>query len=106
MFVVPLILSIFKEYGCLFTYADNSLKLLTQLFLLQYNVALPPAILSRFDLVYVMIDEPDDMTDYHIAHHIVRVHQHHEDALSPAFTTAELKRYIGYAKSLKPRVSH
>ncbi|MQL92941.1 hypothetical protein Taro_025561 [Colocasia esculenta] len=72
---------------------------------LKYNVALPPAILSRFDLVYVMIDEPDDNTDYHIAHHIVRVHQKHEDALAPAFTTAELKRYIAYAKSLKPKLS-
>ncbi|XP_023003527.1 DNA replication licensing factor MCM6 isoform X1 [Cucurbita maxima] len=72
---------------------------------LKYNVALPPAILSRFDLVYVMIDDPDDQTDYHIAHHIVRVHQKHEDALSPAFTTAELKRYIAYAKTLKPKLS-
>ncbi|KAB1221601.1 DNA replication licensing factor MCM6 [Morella rubra] len=67
---------------------------------LKYN-----AILSRFDLVYVMIDDPDDQTDYHIAHHIVRVHQKHEDALSPAFTTAELKRYIAYAKTLKPKLS-
>lgn len=72
---------------------------------LKYNVALPPAILSRFDLVYVMIDDPDDQTDYHIAHHIVRVHQKREEALSPAFTTAELKRYIAYAKTLKPKLS-
>ncbi|KAL0399665.1 UNVERIFIED_CONTAM: DNA replication licensing factor MCM6 [Sesamum radiatum] len=72
---------------------------------LKYNVALPPAILSRFDLVYVMIDDPDDQVDYHIAHHIVRVHQKREDALSPAFTTAELKRYISYAKTLKPKLS-
>ncbi|CAL9119348.1 unnamed protein product [Musa textilis] len=72
---------------------------------LKYNVALPPAILSRFDLVYIMIDEPDENIDYHIAHHIVRVHQKREDALAPAFTTAELKRYIAYAKSLKPQLS-
>ncbi|RVW91478.1 DNA replication licensing factor MCM6 [Vitis vinifera] len=71
---------------------------------LKYNVALPPAILSRFDLVYVMIDDPDDQIDYHIAHHIVRVHQKHEDALSPAFTTAQLKRYFAYAKTLKPKL--
>ncbi|KAL6517144.1 MCM DNA helicase complex subunit mcm6 [Orobanche hederae] len=71
---------------------------------LKYNVALPPAILSRFDLVYVMIDDPDDQTDYHIAHHIVRVHQKREDALSPAFTTAQVKRYISYAKTLKPKL--
>nr|XP_023919269.1 DNA replication licensing factor MCM6-like [Quercus suber] len=41
-------------------------------FCIEYNVALPPAILSRFDLVYVMIDDPNDQTDYHIAHHIRR----------------------------------
>jgi len=74
-------------------------------FFFQYNVALPPAILSRFDLVYVMIDDPDDQTDYHIAHHIVRVHQKREAALAPAFSTAELKRYIAYAKTLKPKVN-
>ncbi|XP_007040968.2 PREDICTED: DNA replication licensing factor MCM6 [Theobroma cacao] len=72
---------------------------------LKYNVALPPAILSRFDLVYVMIDDPDDQTDYHIAHHIVRVHQKREEALAPAFTTAQLKRYITYAKTLKPKLT-
>lgn len=72
---------------------------------LKYNVALPPAILSRFDLVYVMIDEPDENTDYHIAHHIVRVRQMREDALAPEFTVAELKRYIAYGKSLKPQLS-
>uniref|UniRef100_F6HJI1 DNA replication licensing factor MCM6 n=1 Tax=Vitis vinifera TaxID=29760 RepID=F6HJI1_VITVI len=72
---------------------------------LKYNVALPPAILSRFDLVYVMIDDPDDQIDYHIAHHIVRVHQKHEEALAPAFTTAQLKRYFAYAKTLKPKLS-
>nr|VDD37724.1 unnamed protein product [Brassica oleracea] len=72
---------------------------------LKYNVNLPPAILSRFDLVYVMIDDPDELTDYHIAHHIVRVHQKHEAALSPEFTTVQLKRYIAYAKTLKPKLS-
>ncbi|KAL1833834.1 hypothetical protein ACET3Z_003485 [Daucus carota] len=72
---------------------------------LKYNVALPPAILSRFDLVYVMIDDPDDQTDYHIAHHIVRVHQKREAAISPTFSTAQLKRYIAYAKTLKPKLS-
>ncbi|KAG6404418.1 hypothetical protein SASPL_136664 [Salvia splendens] len=72
---------------------------------LKYNVALPPAILSRFDLVYVMIDDPDDQTDYHIAHHIVRVHQKREEALSPAFTTTQLKQYISYAKTLKPKLT-
>lgn len=74
--------------------------------LVQYNVALPPAILSRFDLVYVMIDDPDDQTDYNIAHHIVRVHQKRENAVDPPFSTAQVKRYITYAKTLKPKVCY
>lgn len=72
---------------------------------LKYNVALPPAILSRFDLVHVMIDEPDDIMDYNVARHIVRVHQHQEEALSPEFATVQLQRYIAYARSLKPQLS-
>ncbi|KAF8388619.1 hypothetical protein HHK36_027296 [Tetracentron sinense] len=63
----------------------------------------PPTILSRFDLVYVIIGDLDDQMDYHIAHHIVRVNKKHEDALAPAFTTVLLKCYIVFAKSLKPK---
>lgn len=72
--------------------------------ILQYNVALPPAILSRFDLVYVMIDDPDDTTDYNIANHIVDVHKNGNVAASKMFTTAQLKRYIAFAKTKKPKV--
>lgn len=100
-----LIFNFFSCYLCKALLTEIMLDCDVHLFLLyQYNVALPPAILSRFDLVYIMIDEPDDNTDYHIAHHIVRVRQKREDALAPPFTTAELKRYFAYAKSLKPQV--
>lgn len=51
-----------------------------------------------------MIDDPDDQTDYNIAHHIVRVHQKRENPVDPPFTTAQVKRYIMYAKTLKPKV--
>eukprot|EP00250_Pteridium_aquilinum_P008956 c18338_g1_i1 orf=152-2668(+) len=72
---------------------------------LKYNVALPPAILSRFDLVHVMIDEPDDDLDYNIARHIVSVHQRQEEALSAEFTLAQLQRYIAFARMLKPKLT-
>ncbi|PWA46554.1 DNA replication licensing factor Mcm6 [Artemisia annua] len=49
---------------------------------LKYKVALPPAILSTFDLLCVMIDDPDDTTDFHLASHIIRVHQKREEAVS------------------------
>lgn len=51
-----------------------------------------------------MIDDPDDQTDYNIAHHIVRVHQKRENPVDPPFSTAQVKRYIMYAKTLKPKV--
>lgn len=38
------------------------------------NVNLPPAILSRFDLVHVMVDEVDAAADHNLASHIVSVH--------------------------------
>ncbi|KAF3635584.1 DNA replication licensing factor MCM6 [Capsicum annuum] len=71
----------------------------------QYNVALPPAILSRFDLVYVMIDDPTDQTHYNIVYHIVKVHQKRENLVDPHFSTAQVKRYIMYAKILKAKLS-
>ncbi|KAL3687903.1 hypothetical protein R1sor_014212 [Riccia sorocarpa] len=72
---------------------------------LKYNVALPPAILSRFDLVHIMIDEPDEMLDYNIAQHIVSVHQRQEEAIAPEFTTAQLQRYIAVARVKKPELT-
>ena len=74
---------------------------------LKYNLAMPPAILSRFDLVHVMIDEPDEVSDFSIARHIVSVHQKRadSDALRAPYSTSQLQRYIRYARSIKPRIS-
>ncbi|CAM6097164.1 unnamed protein product [Calypogeia fissa] len=72
---------------------------------LKYNVALPPAILSRFDLVHIMIDEPDEVLDSNIAQHIVSVHQRQDEALAPEFSTAQLQRYIAVGRAKKPELS-
>lgn len=72
---------------------------------LQYNVALPPAILSRFDLVHVMVDTPDVTQDYSVAKHIVSVHQSRDAAIHPEFSTLQLQKYIKYARAIKPEVS-
>lgn len=67
-------------------------------------MALPPAILSRFDLVHIMIDEPDEVVDFNIATHIVSVHQRQDQALTPEFSTAQLQRYIAVGRAHKPEV--
>lgn len=38
------------------------------------NVNLPAPILSRFDLILMMLDEPDEEVDHDIAWHIVNLH--------------------------------
>ncbi|GJP72404.1 hypothetical protein CLOP_g3140 [Closterium sp. NIES-67] len=72
---------------------------------LRYNVALPPAILSRFDLVHVMLDTPDPVHDYSVARHILSVHQSRDRALQPEFSTLQLQKYIKFARSIRPEIS-
>eukprot|EP00891_Asterochloris_glomerata_P009792 jgi/Astpho2/9792/e_gw1.00149.18.1_t len=72
---------------------------------MKYNVALPPAILSRFDLMHVMLDEPDDTNDENIARHIVLVHQRRERAFNVPYSMAQIQRYIRYARSIKPELT-
>mmetsp|Transcript_2637 Transcript_2637/g.4428 ORF Transcript_2637/g.4428 Transcript_2637/m.4428 type:complete len:857 (-) Transcript_2637:354-2924(-) len=75
---------------------------------LKYNVALPAPILSRFDLVHVMVDEIDDVVDYNIATHIVNVHERQlagmegSDLIDVPYSQIQLQRYIRYARAMAP----
>lgn len=70
---------------------------------LKYNVNLPPAILSRFDLLHVMVDEVNPAVDEAIAYHILASHREEEN--KPAYTQTELQHYIRYARALKPKLT-
>ena len=72
---------------------------------LRHNLSLPPAILSRFDLVHVMIDEPDEFHDYTLARHIVSLHQRRETAVNVDYSLEKLQRYIRYARTIKPKMT-
>jgi DNA replication licensing factor MCM7 len=52
------------------------------------NINLPPALLSRFDLLWLILDRADMESDLEMARHVVHVHQNLE---SPAlgFTPLE-----------------
>ena len=56
-------------------------------------------------MMHVMVDEPDEDMDMHIATHIVKVHQSRERAFSVPYTMAQVQRYIKYARSIKPQIS-
>jgi len=75
---------------------------------LRQNLNLTSAIMSRFDLFFVVLDEQDDKLDCAIAQHIVSLHQHSSLAATqstPPYTTSELQRYIRYARTVKPRLT-
>jgi DNA replication licensing factor MCM6 len=72
---------------------------------LKHNLSLPAPILSRFDLVHVMIDEPDEFRDYALARHIVSLHQRRENAVTADYALPQLQRYIRYARTIRPKLT-
>jgi DNA replication licensing factor MCM7 len=42
------------------------------------NINLPPALLSRFDLMFLLLDKQNDEADAKLARHITHVHQHNK----------------------------
>ncbi|KAJ3414676.1 MCM DNA helicase complex subunit mcm6 [Chytridiales sp. JEL 0842] len=72
---------------------------------LKQNVAMSPPIMSRFDLFFVVLDEGDETTDTNVAQHLVGFHQGQESALEPPYSTAEVQRYLKYARAVKPKLT-
>lgn len=69
---------------------------------LKSNLTISPAIMSRFDLMFVVLDKNDDISDTNIATHIVNVHQRKDQALHPDYTQHEIQRYIRFARTIRP----
>eukprot|EP01025_Chloroclados_australasicus_P012383 TRINITY_DN15699_c0_g1_i1.p1 TRINITY_DN15699_c0_g1~~TRINITY_DN15699_c0_g1_i1.p1 ORF type:complete len:444 (-),score=73.23 TRINITY_DN15699_c0_g1_i1:24-1205(-) len=76
---------------------------------IRYNVNLTPAILSRFDLLYIMVDEPNEAVDYNIAQHLCKLHADMEanqnDVANDKYSKSEMQPYFKYAKSINPVVT-
>jgi len=76
---------------------------------LKANVNISPAIMSRFDLFFVILDECNPETDELIARHIID--NHRGDVASglpshvPPFTQEQLLKYIKFAKTLNPVIT-
>lgn len=65
------------------------------------QINFPPALISRFDLIFILRDIPDRKRDDMIAGHILQTHK------DPKKTKTELsgdfvKKYIAYAKTIQP----
>ncbi|MDH5753586.1 MAG: minichromosome maintenance protein MCM [Candidatus Bathyarchaeota archaeon] len=66
------------------------------------NISLPVTILSRFDLIFVLRDEPNKEADSKMSEHILEIHRRGSSPVEPPIPTELLRKYIGYAKGIKP----
>ncbi|MFX1504700.1 MAG: minichromosome maintenance protein MCM [Promethearchaeota archaeon] len=70
------------------------------------NLNLPPTILSRFDLIFVLEDKPDLKEDHDLATHVLRLHKSQTLSVSPPIEQDLLRKYIAYARrEIQPRLS-
>ncbi|KAG5880468.1 hypothetical protein JTB14_000573 [Gonioctena quinquepunctata] len=71
---------------------------------IEQNIQLPAALLSRFDLLWLIQDKADRDNDLKLAEHITYVHQHskHPDTLVPALDMNIMRKYIAMSKMMEP----
>ncbi|KAF5101645.1 hypothetical protein D0Z03_000558 [Geotrichum reessii] len=72
---------------------------------LRANINMSAPIMSRFDLFFVVLDDPNERIDTKLADHIVQLHMMEDEAINPPFTTEQLQRYIRYARTFKPKMT-
>lgn len=66
------------------------------------NINLPTTILSRFDLIFLIKDLPEQEVDQKMAEHILKLHQTGAAPIEPPVPPEMLKKYISYARQIKP----
>lgn len=68
------------------------------------QINFPPALMSRFDLIFVLRDIPDKKLDDLIADHILQTHKDKTKTVTE-LTTDFMKKYIAYAQAHKPTLT-
>ncbi|XP_057496096.1 DNA replication licensing factor MCM4 [Actinidia eriantha] len=71
------------------------------------NIHLPPTLLSRFDLIYLILDKADEQTDRRLARHVVALHfENPESSQEDVLNIQTLTAYVSYArKHIHPQLS-
>lgn len=69
---------------------------------LRQNLNFSAPIMSRFDVFFVVRDEPKEHVDRNLAEHIVNVHMNRDEAVQPELSTEQLQRYIQFARTFRP----
>jgi DNA replication licensing factor MCM4 len=70
------------------------------------NIQLPPTLLSRFDLIYLILDNPNVEHDRRLAQHLVGLYYETPNVVQPPMDHALLRDYIEYAReNIHPEIS-
>ena len=70
------------------------------------NIQLPPTLLSRFDLIYLILDAPNVEHDRRLAQHLVGLYYETPNVVEPPLDQALLRDYIEYARqNIHPEIS-
>jgi DNA replication licensing factor MCM6 len=69
---------------------------------LRQNLNFSAPIMSRFDVFFVVRDDPKEHVDRSLAEHIVNVHMNRDEAVEPELSTEQLQRYIQFARTFRP----
>lgn len=74
---------------------------------IEQNIQLPAALLSRFDLLWLIQDKPDRDNDLRLAKHITFVHSHLRQPPTnvKALDMNLMRRYIALCKRKEPTIS-
>ncbi|OKL60884.1 DNA replication licensing factor mcm7 [Talaromyces atroroseus] len=72
------------------------------------NINLPAALLSRFDVMFLMLDTPSRDTDEDLARHVTYVHMHNKhpenENSSVVFSPNEVRQFVARARTYRPVV--
>lgn len=71
---------------------------------IQENIKLPESLLTRFDLIFITLDNYDGERDSMISKHVLNMHIS-EDKEEGEISQPLFKEFIMYAKSLRPKLS-
>ena len=63
------------------------------------NIQLPPTLLSRFDLIYLVLDQPSKVTDTRLARHLVKLYAKDPPVQDSIIDVDLLREYIAFARS-------
>ncbi len=69
------------------------------------NINLPVTLLSRFDLIFVLRDQPEKELDSKLSEHILGLHKRGVVEAEPPISPDLLRKYISYSKNIKPTLT-